>query len=279
MVKPLSRPSPMIQAVTFDVTNTLLHCPRLGEIYSEVLARHGIEVEPREARRLIGVVWQELACAAEPGRDRFTAHPEGARGWWRWFLTRFCEHLDAPPPSPFAAAELYHRFAQRESWEIYPEVTSILDQLRARQVLLGVVSNWDHRLPALLADLGLAHRFDAVVYSSAAGMEKPDPRIFQQAIAALGLGPAAAVLHVGDHQIEDVEGAVAAGMRALLIRRGEAQKHPSLRGETAHVSHASHASHAAHASNTAGYLRDLSLLPQLVASGRLETCEPGSPAL
>jgi putative hydrolase of the HAD superfamily len=244
----------MLQAVTFDVTHTLLHCPRLGEIYSEVLARHAIEVEPREARRLVGLVWQELACAAEPGRDRFTAHPEGARGWWRWFLTRFCEHLGSAAPSPFAAAELFHRFAQAASWEVYPEVAPVLDRLRARGLRLGIVSNWDHRLPGLLADLGLARRFDAVVYSSAAGMEKPDPRIFQSARGGLGLAaaPPSAVLHVGDHQLEDVEGALAAGMRALLVRR---------------------------AAGGAGWLRDLTLLPQLVASGRLEAAEPGSPAL
>src|SRR5580693_55000 len=157
--------SSMLQAVTFDVTNTLLHCPRLGEIYSEVLARHGIAVAPGEARRLIRRVWQEMACAAEPGRDRFTSHPEGERGWWRRFLTRFCEHLGSAPPSPFAAAELFHRFAQGASWEVYPEVPAVLDRLRARGLRLGVASNWDHRLPALLGDLGLRRRFDAVVYS------------------------------------------------------------------------------------------------------------------
>src|SRR5205807_8148851 len=71
----------MIEAVTFDVTHTLVHCPRLGEIYSEVLGRHGVEVAPAEALRLIGLVWREMACSADPSRDRFSAHPEGARGW------------------------------------------------------------------------------------------------------------------------------------------------------------------------------------------------------
>ncbi|HBL30079.1 MAG TPA: hypothetical protein DD490_24850, partial [Acidobacteria bacterium] len=105
----------MIRALTFDVTGTLIHAPHLGALYAEVLGRHGVAVEPREAARLVRQVWQELACRAEPGKDRFTAHPEGARGWWKRFLERICEHLEAAPPSPFAAAELFHRFASPEA--------------------------------------------------------------------------------------------------------------------------------------------------------------------
>jgi hypothetical protein len=105
----------MIRAVTFDVTHTLIHCPRLGEIYAEVLGRHGIEVSAAEAERLVRLVWQELACLADPSRDRFTSHPEGPAGWWKRFLERLCEHLEAPPPSRFAAAELFSRFARADA--------------------------------------------------------------------------------------------------------------------------------------------------------------------
>jgi len=210
----------MIEAVTFDVTNTLIHSPRLGELYAEVLSRHGVAVEPREAARLVREVWQEFACLAEPGRDRFTSHPGGPRGWWKRFLDRLCERLEVPPPSPFAAAELFHRFATPEAWEVYPEVPEVLATLRERGLRLGVVSNWDPRLPDLLESLGLARRFAALVYSSEVGVEKPDPRIFRSALDRLGVRPEAA-LHVGDGQIEDVEGAAAAGLQALrLDRRG-----------------------------------------------------------
>lgn len=210
---------PPLAAVTFDVTHTLIHSPCLGEIYSEVLERHGIDVEPAEAARLVRVVWQELACLAEPGRDRFTSHPEGPRGWWARFLARLCEHLEAPPPSRFAAAELFARFARPDAWEVYPEVPAALDSLRERGLRLAVVSNWDHRLPGLLAGLGLARRFDAVVTSSEVGVEKPDPRIFAAALARLGVDSGAAV-HVGDGRLEDVDGALAAGLGAILLARG-----------------------------------------------------------
>jgi putative hydrolase of the HAD superfamily len=210
---------PPLSAVTFDVTHTLIHSPCLGEIYSEVLGRHGIDVEPAEAARLVRVVWQELSCSAEPGRDRFTSHPGGPRGWWARFLARLCEHLEASPPTRFAAAELYARFGRPDAWEVYPEAPAALDALREHGLRLAVVSNWDHRLPDLLAGLGLARRFDAVVTSSEVGVEKPDPRIFAAALARLGVDAGAAV-HVGDGRLEDVDGALSAGLGAILLARG-----------------------------------------------------------
>jgi putative hydrolase of the HAD superfamily len=231
--------SAMIEAVTFDVTHTLIHSPRLGDIYAEVLQRHGLEIDGEEAGRLISIVWQELACSADPGHDRFAAHPEGERGWWLRFLERMCELRQAPPPSRFAAAELFHRFGTAAAWEVYPEVPGALELLAGSGVRLGVVSTWDHRLPGLLADLGLARFFGSITYSEKAGVEKPDRRIFLQALAELGVAPAAA-LHVGDGRLEDVEGAVAAGMKALHLTRN----------------------------TNGGDLRDLRRLPDLVAAER-----------
>ncbi len=211
----------MLRAVTFDLTGTLIHTPHLGEIYSEVLARHGVEVAPAEAAGLVGEVWRELDCAAHPARDRFAAHPEGARGWWRWLLERFCERLETPSPGPFAAAELFERFAGPDAWEIYPEVDEVLADLRGMGFKLTLISNWDERLPRLLAGLGLAARLDAVVYSQEVGAEKPHQRIFTAALERLDLLPPR-VLHIGDRPRHDVEGARAVGMHALLLDRKRA---------------------------------------------------------
>lgn len=205
-------------AITFDVTGTLVHSPRRAEIYARVLGRHGLAATAEELAALIPRVWEELACRAELGQDRFASHPGGARGWWARFLARVAEYLDAPPPSPFAVAELFARFGRADAWEVYPEVPGVLAELDARGLRLGVVSNWDERLPGLLAELGLARHLDAIVYSAGVGVEKPHAAIFRHALARLGAEPGTAI-HVGDRLREDVEGAVAVGMEALLLVR------------------------------------------------------------
>ena len=93
-------------------------------------------------------------------------------------------------------------------------------ELRRRGFRLGVISNFDERLPRLLDALGLAAHLDAAVHSSAVGVEKPHPAIFEQLLHDLELPPAA-VVHVGDSRRDDVEGAQAIGLHGLLLdRRG-----------------------------------------------------------
>lgn len=239
-----------LRAVTFDATGTLFHVPRLAAIYRDVLTRHGVAANLDDLRGLIPRVWQEFACTSDMNRDRFASHPEGARGWWRRYLERLCEHLGAPGPSPFAAAELYARFGRGDAYDLFPEVPATLAALRRRGLPLAVISNWDHRLPRVLEDLDLAHFFDAVVYSAAEGVEKPHPRIFERALEELGREPAE-VLHVGDRLQEDVEGALALGMEALLLVRPDTPEGRKV----------------AAAAGGGGDLADLAPLPELLAAG------------
>jgi len=100
----------------------------------------------------------------------------------------------------------------------FPEVPRVLDALRADGHALAVVSNWDVSLHEVLESTGLASRVDAVVVSAEIGTAKPDPEPFRRALAALGAAPDEA-LHAGDSIEEDVAGARAAGIRAVLVAR------------------------------------------------------------
>ncbi|HEX6199888.1 MAG TPA: HAD family hydrolase, partial [Thermoanaerobaculia bacterium] len=185
----MSGPRPFrVRALTLDATGTLLHAPRLGELYREVLRRHGLGVtaDAAEVGEVVRRVWQEMACVTDGSTDRFSTHPEGARGWWRRFAERVAEHLGAGEPSPFATTELFERFARPDAWEPFPDARPALAELRARGLALAVVANWDERLPPVLEGLGLAEHLDAVVVSAAVGYEKPDPRAFLAALARLG---------------------------------------------------------------------------------------------
>ena len=103
-------------------------------------------------------------------------------------------------------------------FNVYPDVAPALDGLRGRGLRLVAVSNWDCSLPRVLERCGLGGRLDGTVTSAGAGARKPDPAIFSAALELAGCGPDEA-LHVGDTPEEDVQGARAAGIRALLIDR------------------------------------------------------------
>ncbi len=90
--------------------------------------------------------------------------------------------------------------------------------LRARGLRLVVASNWDCSLREVLERAGLLGLVDDAVSSAEAGAAKPDPAVFRAALAAAGCEPGEAV-HVGDSQENDVAGAAAAGVPAVLLRR------------------------------------------------------------
>jgi putative hydrolase of the HAD superfamily len=81
---------------------------------------------------------------------------------------------------------------------------------------IGVISNWSARLPRLLTELGIAERVDFVLCSAIERVEKPDPQIFERALAQAGVRADEAV-HAGDDFEKDVLGAQRVGLRAVLV--------------------------------------------------------------
>jgi putative hydrolase of the HAD superfamily len=100
----------------------------------------------------------------------------------------------------------------------FGDAAPALEDLRRRGLRLVCVSNWDAALPEVLARTGLAGRLDGVVTSAQVGSAKPGAEIFSAALELVGCAPREA-LHVGDSAAEDVAGAHAAGVEALLLDR------------------------------------------------------------
>jgi putative hydrolase of the HAD superfamily len=100
----------------------------------------------------------------------------------------------------------------------YADVMPALGDLRERGLALVIASNWDCSLPEWLRPTGILELVDEVVTSAEVGAAKPDPRVFERALAVAGVEPGAA-LHVGDKVDNDLEGAAAAGVRAVLVQR------------------------------------------------------------
>jgi HAD superfamily hydrolase (TIGR01509 family) len=128
-----------------------------------------------------------------------------------------------PMPESFFR-RLSELFMLTSSWHIFPEVHDTLNALKARGLILGVVSNWVWSLPELLHSLDMVSHFDFVVASARVGFEKPHEEIFRRALAEADVPPDQ-VIHVGDHVDADVLGARAVGISPVLIdRRGRYPK-------------------------------------------------------
>jgi putative hydrolase of the HAD superfamily len=112
----------------------------------------------------------------------------------------------------------------QRAWEPHtftdPDAAPLLTHLRDRGIRVGVLSNtmWprDWHESVFRRD-GLLHLIDGSVYSSEIDWAKPHPEAFGAAMAAIGISDASRCVFVGDRPYDDVHGAQAAGMRAVLI--------------------------------------------------------------
>jgi len=198
-----------IEAVTFDVGGTLIECwPSVGHIYAEVAARFGhSHLSPTLLNRQFKTAWRQL-------KDfRHT------RDQWSALVDATFQGVTQPPPSLTFFPEIFKRFSEPGAWHIFDDVLPILQTLKDRGVKLGIISNWDDRLRPLLRKLELDSYFQAMVISCEIGLPKPSRLMFDSACNTLGSNPLN-TLHIGDSREMDFDGARAAGMRALWLRRG-----------------------------------------------------------
>lgn len=215
---------PADTVVFFDVGGTLLEVsPSVGHVYSAACARLGAMVEPASLQHAFDKAWVQLGKEVPRGANRYQIYQGGETEWWERVSAYAFDQCSVPASQRPPVDDLRAVFAGADAWHVYPETREVLCELRARGCRLGVISNWDSRLPRLLATLGLDGHFDAVVTSAGAGVEKPHPAIFAAALEALGAEPSRSV-HIGDRLDEDYAGARQAGLRALLLSRNPANE-------------------------------------------------------
>lgn len=211
------QPWPRPRALLLDAMGTLIGLRQpVGRTYAEHAARHGITANPDAiTRSLLQVLRQAppLAFAGLEGQALLSAE----RNWWGDRIDAVLR-ITAGAAAPEALRrELFDHYADPAAWMVYSDVPLWLERWQAAGLRLAVVSNFDSRLHGLLAGLGLERWLDAVIISSTVGAAKPSPLPFRQALERLGLA-AHQAWHVGDSP-EDGEGARAAGLRCLIVRR------------------------------------------------------------
>ncbi len=210
-----------LRAVFFDAGHTLLHAyPSVGEIYAREAAALGVRVDPARLGSIFGSVFAENEASLAAKSIGAAASDEQDAEMWRSIVHRVAARspeLGGLDPEAWYR-RLYDCFGRPDQWRLYPEVEKVLEDLRARGLKLGVISNWSTRLRSIASSTGLDRLVDFIVVSSEAGMRKPDPRIFRIALEKAGVGPAEAV-YVGDQVEDDVRGALNVGIRPVLVWR------------------------------------------------------------
>jgi putative hydrolase of the HAD superfamily len=199
-----------LQAVLLDVDFTLFRPgPELGpEWYARAGARHGLVVDPEryeEAR---------LAALADLQHHPELEHDEEI---WVLFTEDVLRGMGAEGDGVRASAEsIVAEWERHENFFLYEDTLPTLERLRQHGLRIGLVSNGQRDLE----EFARHHRLDvdAAVGSKTHGYVKPHRSIFETALEALGVTPDAAAM-VGDSPADDIVGARALGMRAILLDR------------------------------------------------------------
>jgi putative hydrolase of the HAD superfamily len=198
-------------AVFIDVDGTLLWVGLDVDGYVEDLAPYsrngGLTVE-----EATGPMWESLRRHIKKNIEYRT--DEGLADFKRRNAEQTAQELGIEAP-----AEVLTEVADRRiSFNPYPESVAVLRGLKALGLKLYVVSNWDILLAEVLEALGWMQYFDGIVASALLGVEKPEPRIFEEALRISGVRRER-VVHVGNDPVADVRGAAAAGIDTVLVDR------------------------------------------------------------
>lgn len=210
-------------AILLDALGTLVALePPAPRLRAELARRFGLEVSEADAARAIAAEIGYYRAHLDEGRD------EPALAALRH---RCADVLRCALPDGAARLELdqlVEALLASLRFTAFPDVRPALESARGRGQRLVVVSNWDVSLVGVLRRLELEPLLDGVVTSAGAGARKPSPAIFGQGLAVAGVRPDDAI-HIGDTLDEDVAGARAAGIEAVLIRRGDGPPVPGVR--------------------------------------------------
>lgn len=204
-----------MNAVLFDFSGTLFRIESTESWLRAVLAEAGVLLAEPEVLRAAKAL--EQSGALPGGAPAVRRIPDELAAVWeirdksaelhRAAYTGLARQVPLPDPALHDA--LYERHMKPAAWAPYPDAVEVLGALRERGIAVGVVSNigWDPR--PVFREHGLDAYVDTYVLSYEHGIQKPDPRLFATACAALGVAPDGTLM-VGDDRRAD-GGAAALG--------------------------------------------------------------------
>ncbi|KAI9481641.1 MAG: HAD-like domain-containing protein [Benjaminiella poitrasii] len=212
-----------IKLITFDAYNTLFK-PRgnLIALYALEASLHGIQVSKDEINKHFGRLYRQ-----QLDQKPFYGLQKGlsVRTWWEELVYLTYVHAgvskkELDPKFSKIFNDLYDRFTQKRYYDLYPDVTPTLEFLKKNGFQTGVISNTDERIIPVLKNLQLDKYFNFILSSVHAGSEKPSKQIFDKARTFCNqpISPEE-VLHIGDDEEKDYQGAINAGENAVFLDR------------------------------------------------------------
>ena len=215
-----------IQAVLFDLDNTLTHRDQSVQVYSQhLLDTFKSDLKHNDANQLQRII--EIIRRIDHGgypQKQFLTHPSIA-GSVAHALIQELDWIESPQLDHLSEF-WFEQFGL--SAVAMPGAESLLQQLKQQGYPLAVISNGGHatRLK-ILAGLGFTEYFDEIFSSESVGIAKPKAEIFLHSCGRLKVKPQHS-LYIGDHPVNDYQGASQAGLNALLL----AGFHPSVAADT-----------------------------------------------
>ncbi|MEX2621545.1 MAG: HAD family hydrolase [Egibacteraceae bacterium] len=198
------------QGVLFDFHDTLV------QLRPSTAARLAAELELTEAACSQGLHDLEARVGGLRRQGRWP--PE--RDVWTGVCTLLLDCLGVNGDGAALAAVMSAHYRAPSSYQAYPDVAEPLAQIHRQGVRLGVLSNTDIDLWAVLDHRGLSSLIDIAVPLLVHSLEKPQAAAFQLGLDELGV-PAASAWLVGDSLHQDAAAAQVAGINAVLLdRRG-----------------------------------------------------------
>jgi HAD superfamily hydrolase (TIGR01662 family) len=199
------------RAVFFDVDFTLIHPgPAFqGHGYAEFCARHGVAVDAQRFE----------AAVADASSLLHTDSGVYDPAIFVEYTLRIIEGMGGGGPGARAAAiDLYDAWAACHHFTLYEEVPEVLRELHGDGYTIGLISNTQRSLSTFEKHFALDGLFAVAISSSEHGFMKPHPSIFEEALRRAGVAAHDAVM-VGDSVPHDIAGALALGMRGVLVAR------------------------------------------------------------
>lgn len=203
----------VVRALFFDV-RALLYGPQGAELLAEVLRSEGIDVTPEEVEDGLFRLPADLKQARTQIRTE-----EQENDYHRAMIPELLRNLGVPYPTDALLLRIIETVHQYSAyWSMYPETLPVLEELKNRGLILGVIANWEPSLRRFLAEFELDGYFSVILTSMEAGMAKPDPILFRRATKEAGVRSEEA-MHAGPSINEDVAGALSAGLVPVWVNR------------------------------------------------------------